>query len=376
MVADVPIGAFLSGGIDSSLVVGMMQAESARPVRTFSIGFREAGFDESQHAEAVARHLGTEHTSMYVTAQDALDVIPRLPAIYSEPFADSSQVPTTLLAALARQHVTVSLSGDGGDEMFGGYERYAIAQRAWSRLSRVPRPMRAVASSMVMAIGAEQWNLALRPAGLHARGITGDRLHKLAELVDAPSSTEFYRDLVSSWRRPQRVVRNSVEPMTALMQPFDGQRGGLLAEMMLHDQVSYLPDDILVKVDRAAMAASLESRAPLLDHRIAEFSWRLPSHYWRRNGRGKWIVREVLDRYVPRALVERPKQGFGIPVSDWLRGPLRDWADDLLSADTLSSDGLFVPEPIVTAWQEHRSGARNWSSSLWSVLMYQAWRLS
>ena len=376
MVADVPIGAFLSGGIDSSLVVGMMQAESARPVRTFSIGFREAGFDESEHAAAVAKHLGTEHTSMFVTAQDALDVIPRLPAIYNEPFADSSQVPTTLLAALARQHVTVSLSGDGGDELFGGYERYAIAQRAWSRLERVPRPMRAVASSMVTAIGAEQWNRALRPAGLHARGITGDRLHKLAELVDAPTSREFYRDLVSSWRRPQRIVRNSAEPMTALMQPFDGRRGGLLAEMMFHDQVSYLPDDIMVKVDRAAMAASLESRAPLLDHRIAEFSWRLPAHYWRRDGRGKWIVREVLDRYVPRALVERPKQGFGIPVSEWLRGPLRDWADDLLAVDSLRREGLFVAEPIATAWQEHRAGKRNWSSSLWSVLMFQSWRLS
>jgi asparagine synthase (glutamine-hydrolysing) len=376
MVADVPIGAFLSGGIDSSLVVGMMQAESTRPVRTFSIGFREDAFDESQHAEAVAKHLGTEHTSMFVTAQDALDVIPSLPAIYNEPFADSSQVPTTLLAALARKHVTVSLSGDGGDELFGGYERYAVAQRAWSRLSRVPHPMRAAMSGVVNAIGPEQWNRALRPTGLHARGITGDRLHKLAELVDAPSSREFYRDLVSAWRRPQRVVRNSVEPMTALMQPFDGQRGGLLAEMMLRDQVSYLPDDIMVKVDRAAMASSLESRAPLLDHRIAEFSWRLPAHYWRRDGRGKWIVREVLDRYVPRALVERPKQGFGIPVSEWLRGPLRDWADDLLSADALRREGLFVPEPIVTAWQEHRSGARNWSSSLWSVLMFQAWRLS
>ena len=376
MVADVPIGAFLSGGIDSSLVVAMMQAESARPVRTFSIGFREVGFDEAPYAEAVAKHLGADHTSMYVTAQDALDVIPHLPAIYNEPFADSSQVPTTLLAALARRHVTVSLSGDGGDELFGGYERYTIAQRAWSRLSRVPRPLRAAASGMVTAIAPEQWNLALRPTGLHARGVTGDRLHKLAELFDAPTSLEFYRDLVSAWRRPSRVVHNGAEPMTALMEPFDGQRGGLLAEMMLHDQVSYLPDDILVKVDRAAMAASLESRAPLLDHRIAEFSWRLPAHYWRQSGQSKWIVRQVLDRYVPRALVERPKQGFGIPVAQWLRGPLRDWADDLLAADALRRDGLFDAAPIVTAWEEHRSSRRNWASSLWPVLMFQAWRLS
>ena len=374
MVADVPIGAFLSGGIDSSLVVGAMQAESARPVRTFSIGFRESGFDEAPYAAAVAKHLGTEHTTMYVTAQDALDVIPRLPSIYNEPFADASQIPTTLLSSLARQHVTVSLSGDGGDELFGGYARYPMAQRTWSKLNRVPRPVRAAASGLVLAIAPEQWNLALKPTGLHARGITGDRLHKLAELFDAPTTTEFYRDLVSAWRRPSDVVRNATEPPTALMEPFAGARGGLLAEMMLHDQVSYLPDDILVKVDRAAMAASLESRAPLLDHRIAEFAWRLPSHYWRRDGQGKWIVRQVLDRYVPRALVERPKQGFGIPLNEWLRGPLRDWADDLLSADALSRDGLFNVAPIATAWSEHRSGARNWSPSLWSILMFQAWR--
>ena len=374
MVADVPIGAFLSGGIDSSLVVGAMQAESARPVRTFSIGFRESGFDEAPYAAAVAKHLGTEHTTMYVTAQDALDVIPRLPSIYNEPFADASQIPTTLLSSLARQHVTVSLSGDGGDELFGGYARYPMAQRTWSKLNRVPRPVRAAASGLVLAIAPEQWNLALKPTGLHALGITGDRLHKLAELFDAPTATEFYRDLVSAWRRPSDVVRNATEPPTALMEPFAGARGGLLAEMMLHDQVSYLPDDILVKVDRAAMAASLESRAPLLDHRIAEFAWRLPSHYWRRDGQGKWIVRQVLDRYVPRALVERPKQGFGIPLNEWLRGPLRDWADDLLSADALSRDGLFNVAPIVTAWSEHRSGARNWSPSLWSILMFQAWR--
>jgi asparagine synthase (glutamine-hydrolysing) len=376
MVADVPIGAFLSGGIDSSLVVAMMQAESARPVRTFSIGFREDGFDEVPHAEAVARHLKTDHTSLYVTAQDALDVIPHLPAIYNEPFADSSQIPTTLLAALARHHVTVSLSGDGGDELFGGYERYPIAQKAWSRLSRVPLPLRAMASGMVMSLAPEQWNAALRPAGLYARGVTGDRLHKLAELFDAPTSLEFYRDLVSAWRRPSTMVRDGHEPMTALMTPFDGQRGGLLAEMMLHDQVSYLPDDILVKVDRAAMAASLESRAPLLDHRVAELSWRMPAEYWRQGGEGKWIVRQVLDRYVPRALVERPKQGFGIPVAEWLRGPLRDWADDLLSADALRRDGLLSVASIVSAWEEHRSRKRNWATSLWSILMFQAWRNS
>ena len=376
MVADVPIGAFLSGGIDSSLVVGMMQAESTRPVRTFSIGFRESGFDEAPHAEAVARHIGTDHTTMYVTAQDALDIIPSLPSIYNEPFADSSQIPTTLLAALARRHVTVSLSGDGGDELFGGYERYPMAERTWGQLSRIPRPVRSIAHRVVTSVSPPHWNLALKPTGLYRRGVTGDRLHKLAELFDAPSSMEFYRDLVSTWRRPTQVVRGSSELQTALMTPFDGGRGGFLAEMMLHDQVSYLPDDILVKVDRAAMAASLESRAPLLDHRLAEFSWRLPSHNWRRNGEGKWIVRQVLDRYVPRALVDRPKQGFGVPISEWLRGPLRDWADDLLAPSALARDGLFNVAPITTAWSEHRSGARNWAPSLWSVLMFQAWHIT
>lgn len=374
MVADVPLGAFLSGGIDSSLIVALMQTQSARPVRTFTIGFRESAFDEAPHAEAVARHLGTEHTTMFVTARDALDVIPRLPSIYSEPFADSSQIPTVLVSRLAREHVTVALSGDGGDELFGGYSRYPLAMQAWPRLTRVPYSMRRATRAMVSAFGVGTWNRVLGPMGLVSRGVTGDRLHKLATLIDTRTSLDFYVNLVSAWRRPQDLLPGVVEQDTAIRTPFSAGRGGLLADLMFRDQVSYLPDDILVKVDRAAMAASLETRAPLLDHRVAEFAWQLPVDSWQRDGQGKWIVRQVLDRYVPRALIDRPKQGFGVPIAEWLRGPLRDWADDLLSPEALRRDGIFRPEPVLQTWKEHCDGSRNWAPSLWHLLMFQAWR--
>lgn len=374
MVADVPLGAFLSGGIDSSLIVALMQAQSARPVRTFTIGFRESAFDEAPHAEAVARHLGTEHTTMFVTAQDALDVIPRLPSIYSEPFADSSQIPTVLVSQLAREHVTVALSGDGGDELFGGYSRYPLAMRAWPRLARIPYSMRRATSAMVTSVSAPAWNRALGPMGLVSRGVTGDRMHKLASLIDMRNFPDFYRHLVSAWQRPQDLLPGVVERDTAIREPFAAGRGGLLADMMFRDQVSYLPDDILTKVDRAAMAASLETRAPLLDHRVAEFAWQLPQNCWQRDGQGKWIVRQVLDRYVPRTLIDRPKQGFGVPIAEWLRGPLRDWADDLLSPEALRRDGIFRAEPVLQTWKEHRNGTRNWAPSLWHLLMFQAWR--
>jgi asparagine synthase (glutamine-hydrolysing) len=374
MVADVPLGAFLSGGIDSSLIVALMQAQSARPVRTFTIGFRESAFDEAPHAEAVARHIGTDHTTMFVTAKDALDVIPRLPSIYSEPFADSSQIPTVLVAKLAREHVTVALSGDGGDELFGGYARYPLAMRAWPRVGGLPYPMRRATRAMITAVGAGTWNRALGPMGLMSRGVTGDRVHKLATLIDTRTFPDFYLHLVSAWRRPQDLLPGVVEQDTAIRAPFNAGRGGLLADMMFRDQVSYLPDDILVKVDRAAMAASLETRAPLLDHRVAEFAWQLPTKCWQRDGQGKWIVRQVLDRYVPRPLIDRPKQGFGVPIAEWLRGPLRDWADDLLSPDALRHDGIFRAEPVLQTWKEHRDGTRNWAPSLWHLLMFQAWR--
>lgn len=374
MVADVPIGAFLSGGVDSSLVTALMQAQSSRKVRSFSIGFREDGFNEAPFAEEVAAHVGTDHTTMYVSAQDALDVIPRLPSIYNEPFADSSQVPSVLLAALAKQHVTVALSGDGADELFGGYDRYQFAQQSWERLERVPLALRRAARRTVMSMSPDTWNTTLRPFGLPSRGVTGDRLHKVAELFDSPDASRFYRGLLSSWRTPDELVATATDLPTALMHPVPRSQGGLLPELMLRDQVSYLPDDILVKVDRAAMAASLESRAPFLDHRVAELAWTLRPDQWRRGSSAKWIVKQLLYRYVPRAIVERPKQGFGIPLAAWLRGPLRPWAEELLSPTALRDAGLLNAVPIRRAWDEHVSGSRNLAPSLWFILMFQAWR--
>jgi asparagine synthase (glutamine-hydrolysing) len=378
MMADVPLGAFLSGGIDSSAVVALMQAQSDRPVKTFTIGFHEEGYNEAVHARAVARHLGTDHTELYVTPQQALDVIPRLPHLYSEPFSDSSQIPTFLVSQLARQQVTVALSGDAGDELFAGYNRYVLTRKLWGRLSLLPRELRMVAAATLRSLSPAAWNALFRPlqplmpASLRQANM-GDKLHKGAGVLAARSVDDLYLGLVTHWE-PESVVLGGQEPFTHLRGnalPLSGLDD--VQRMMALDAITYLPDDILVKVDRAAMGVSLEGRVPFLDHRVVEFAWSLPQHLKLRDGVGKWALRQVLYRHVPKGLIERPKMGFGVPIDNWLRGPLRDWAESLLDENRLRHEGYFDPVAIRLKWQEHQSGRRNWQHHLWDVLMFQAW---
>ncbi len=379
MIADVPLGAFLSGGIDSSVIVALMQAQSGRPVKTFTIGFHEADYNEAEHAKAVAHHLGTEHTELYVSAQQALEVIPRLPNLYDEPFSDSSQIPTFLVAQLARQHVTVSLSGDGGDELFGGYNRYFLGRSLWRKTGWLPRVVRGSLAAAIDAVTPASWNTFFtvfeRVLPRHLRYANpGDKLHKLAEILAARDGDELYRGLVSHWKDPSSLVPGAREPTTVLTDhSAQATLADLTQRMMYLDLVSYLPDDILVKVDRAAMGVSLETRVPMLDHELVEFAWRVPLSMKIRDGQGKWLLRQVLYRHVPRELIERPKMGFGVPIDVWLRGPLRDWAEALLDEGRLKREGYFDPAPIRTKWQEHLVGRRNWQHHLWDVLMFQSW---
>jgi asparagine synthase (glutamine-hydrolysing) len=376
MIADVPVGAFLSGGIDSSTVVAIMQAQSTRPVQTFTVGFDEAGFDEAPFAAAVARHLGTEHNELRVNAADALNVIPRLATMYDEPFADSSQIPTSIICAAARGSVTVALSGDGGDELFGGYNRYVWGQRIWRPVAPLPFGLRRALGAAILAIPTPAWNGlgAAMPKALQA-SLFGDKAHKMGRRLETVRTLDdLYRSLVTEWPVSEIPVLDAQSRATRLDDL--GLVAGIDApeqRMMLWDSLTYLPDDILTKVDRAAMAVSLETRVPMLDHRVAEVAWRLPMDMKIRNGQGKWALRQVLDRYVPRALIERPKAGFGAPIGQWLRGPLRDWAEALLDETRLRNEGYLEPAAIRALWYQHLSGQGDWTIRLWSVLMFQAW---
>ncbi len=372
MVADVPLGAFLSGGIDSSTIVALMQAQSTRPVKTFTIGFHEADYNEAECARRVAGHLGTDHTELYVTADQAMAVIPRLSQLYDEPFADSSQIPTLLVSELARREVTVTLSGDGGDEVFGGYNRYLWGPRLWNQVGWLPARWRRWIGRAFTSVTPSAWD-AVCGRILRANR-PGEKLHRLAEAMPARSREEFYRNLVSMWPDPDSVALDATEPSTLLNDPAAWPKLASFAEWMMYlDTLTYLPDDILVKLDRASMGVSLEARAPLLERRVVEFAWKLPVSMKIREGEGKWLMRRVLDRYVPHDLVRRPKQGFGVPVDSWLRGPLRDWAETLLDERRLRQEGLLNPRPIRQRWTEHLAGKANWHFSLWGILMFQAW---
>ena len=375
MAADVALGAFLSGGYDSSIVAALMQQQSERPVKTFSIGVREEAYNEARHAKAVAAHLGTEHTELYVAPEQAMAVIPDLPKIYAEPFADSSQIPTFLVSRLAHQHVIVGLSGDGGDELFCGYNRYLLGYDIWKKLSPAPPWARRLLAALVRRAPGHALNRMQRalPRRLQVSSLP-DRLPKLAEILSQRSGQALYRSLVSHAKNPAALVLGAREPETILDRPGDlPELPGLRERMMLLDMQTYLPDDILTKVDRASMAVSLEARVPLLDHRVVEFAWRVPTDLKYRRGQSKWLLRQVLYRHVPRELMERPKMGFGVPIEQWLRGPLRDWAEALLNEKRLREDGILAPDPIRRMWQEHVSRQRRWHYHLWDVLMLQAW---
>ena len=379
MISDVPLGAFLSGGIDSSLVVAIMQANSNRPVKTFTIGFENSDFNEAVAAKAVAKHLGTEHTELYVTPEEAMGVIPRLPILYDEPFADSSQIPTFLVSQLARRNVTVSLSGDAGDELFAGYNTYLWGRSVQQKVGWMPQPLKAGLAKSLSPFSKIDWNEVLSgsqfvlPQSLRRKDLN-KVLHKLSGILKVDQREALYHVLCSYWMDPAAVVPNGNEPLTALTD--EGKWADIkefLHVMMYLDTLMYLPDDILVKVDRAAMGVSLETRVPLLDYRVIEFAWRLPLEMKIRGNTGKRPLRQLLHKYVPKQLVDRPKQGFGVPIHEWLRGPMRPWAEELLNESRLRDEGYFCATPIRQKWMEHVTGRYNWKAQLWGVLMFQAW---
>ncbi len=380
MIADVPLGAFLSGGIDSSTVVALMQTQSNIPVKTFTIGFYEDNYNETKYAKKVAKHLGTDHTELYVAPKETMNVITKLPDIYDEPFSDSSQIPTFLVSQLTKRYVTVSLSGDGGDELFGGYNRYLQASNIWDRMKFLPFALRLKMAKVVFLFSPQSIDNFFKKIEIiipkrFEQILCGEKLYRLSKVLISRSPDESYKRLISHWKSPEELVLNSGEPKTILDDlKIKDFIPNFKNRMMFFDFMTYLPDDILTKVDRASMTVSLEARVPMLDHRIVEFSKKLPLNFKIKNGKSKWILRQVLYKYIPKELVERPKMGFGMPIDNWLRGPLRDWAEDLLDEKKIKRDGFLNPEPIKKLWKEHLSGKRNWQYLLWDVLMFQAWK--
>ncbi len=356
-IADVPLGAFLSGGIDSSAIVALMQAQSSRPVKTFTIGFHEGAFNEADYAKSVARQLGTDHTELFVTANDAIKIIPRLSTIYDEPFGDSSAIPTLLVAELARRHVTVALSGDGGDELFGGYTRYQRTADIWSSLRRVPYVARKTVS---LGMGA----------------FARSRTARIAQYLGARNAAATYRTQLAQRHDVHKLVMSTAGCMSEAAPHAAFARDDIYSTMMYVDASTYLPDDILVKVDRATMAVGLEARVPLLDHRVLEFAWQLPLHMKVRGRTGKWLLRQVLSKYLPDSPPARPKMGFGVPVGEWVRAPLRDWAESLLSEDRLRREGFLDPKLAREEWLRHLAGNSAGSDSVWHMLAFQAWLAS
>lgn len=376
MIADVPLGAFLSGGIDSSLIVALMQAQSRQRVKTFSIGFDDEEFNEAHHAKVIADHLNTDHTELYIKTEEALKVIPKLSELYDEPFADSSQIPTFLISELAKQHVTVSLTGDAGDELFCGYNRYIFTNKLWRQISKIPMPLRKATSSLIRSIDPSFWDKTVsRFPLINKTNYLGQKLHKGANVLTCTDIDDVYSLLIS-----QDVYSCSLLPHD-YEDPIDALQINLLSlssldRMMVIDFMTYLPDDVLVKVDRASMGVSLETRLPFLDHRIIEFAWSLPAHRKLHNNISKWPLKQLLYRHVPPQLVNRPKMGFAIPLNNWLRGPLKDWAHDLLNEKNLMEQGLFDAKAIQMIWQAHLNGKNRFSSLLWTILMFQAWSKS
>lgn len=374
MSADVPLGSFLSGGYDSSTVTALMQAQSERPIKTFTIGFKESNYNEASHARRVANHLGTQHTELFVTPYDAINTIPALPDIYDEPFADTSQIPTYLVSKLARKDVTVCLSGDGGDELFCGYNRYIKGYNIWNKLRNFPQPTRKVLSSLLNTVPAHIFERlqSVLPLQLQVSSLA-EKIPKLADALTYSDVNSYYKSLISHSKNPTEIVLGSIDLEKSMNRPGDKSISRMQEQMMYWDMINYLPDGILTKVDRASMSLGLEARVPLLDHNIVEFAWKVPNDFKYRDGQGKWLLRQVLYRHIPKELMDRPKMGFSLPIADWLRGPLREWAEMLLDESRMRNEGYLNSDIIRTMWLEHISGKKNWQHPLWDVLMFQAW---